>query len=100
MRELCVPIPISSDTQVAEVDVNLKDGSGSFHFRLESFGWDISSQTNEDDPITEKLMKIYNLKKAIEEYDNNWELIQIFTPPANSKSIQVLFRKKRDNISK
>ena len=96
MREICVPIPFTEDNQVAEVEVKFADRRISVQYRLESFDWDVSNDPDfsPDDEITEKLLKIYKLKKTIAEYDSGWELIQIFTPTENSKFIQVLFRKK------
>ncbi|WP_421918314.1 hypothetical protein [Marinifilum sp.] len=96
MREICVPIPFVDDNQMAEVEVKFANRNVRVQFRLESFVWDVSddSDFNPDDSITERLMKIYKLKKSISDYDPAWELIQIFTPPENSKYIQVLFRKK------
>ena len=96
MREICVPIPFTDDNQVAEVEVKFEDKKITLAYRLESFLWDVSDdpEFNPEDDISEKLMKIFKLKKAIEEYDKNWELIQIFTPAEKSKYIQVLFRQK------
>ncbi len=95
MREICVPIPLNDDNQIAEVEVKLENKKQSIFFRLESFSWDITEEINaKSDEITEKLHKIYNLKKAIANYDANWEVIQIFTPAGSAKNIQVLFRKK------
>ncbi len=95
MREICIPIPLNDDNQLAEVEVTLANKKQSILFRLESFSWDIVEEINdESDAITDKLNKIYNLKKAISNYDSNWEVIQIFTPAESAKNIQVLFRKK------
>ncbi|MDE5417965.1 hypothetical protein L3049_08085 [Labilibaculum sp. DW002] len=95
MREICVPIPLSDDNQVAEVEVKLANNDQSIFFRLESFAWDIAEEIKDKpDEITEKLHKIYNLKKVIANYDSHWEVLQIFTPAESSKNIQVLFRKK------
>ncbi|WP_321280494.1 hypothetical protein [Marinifilum fragile] len=96
MREICVPIPFTDDEQVAEVEVKFANRKISVQYRLESFLWDVSddSNFNPEDGIAEDLMKIYKLKKLIADYDPAWELIQIFTPAENSKYIQVLFRKK------
>jgi hypothetical protein len=96
MREISVPIPFTENDEVAEVEVKFSNKKISIQYRLESFPWDISDDIDlkPEDEITEKLMKIYRLKKTIAEYDPAWELIQIFTPSANSKFIQILFRKK------
>ncbi len=95
MREICIPIPLNDDNQLAEVEVKLGNKTQSVFYRLESFLWDIVEESDdESDAITEKLNKIYNLKIAIANYDSNWEVIQIFTPAESAKNIQVLFRKK------
>jgi len=96
MREICVPIPFTDDNQVAEVEVKFKDKKINVQYRLESFSWDVTDEMKKenDDQITENLLKIYKLKQVIADYDSDWELIQIFTPTESSKYIQVLFRKK------
>lgn len=95
MREICIPIPLNDDNQLAEVEVKLADKKQSIFYRLESFLWDVVEEIDGDpDEISEKLHQIYNLKKAIANYDSNWEVIQIFTPAESAKNIQVLFRKK------
>ncbi|MPQ45965.1 hypothetical protein GCQ56_02990 [Marinifilum sp. N1E240] len=96
MREICVPIPFTDDNQVAEVEVKFKDKKINVQYRLESFSWDVTDEmkAENDDQITENLLKIYKLKQLIADYDSDWELIQIFTPTESSKYIQVLFRKK------
>lgn len=95
MREICIPIPLSDENQIAEVEVKLSGKKISVYYKLESFDWDVSSEIiDKSDEITEKLLKIYKLKKTISEYDKDWELIQIFTPGESAKHIRVLFRKK------
>jgi len=47
-----------------------------------------------DDDVSASLARIYRLKRSIESYDKDWELIQIFTPSENAQHIQVLYRKK------
>lgn len=95
MREICVPIPLTEDNQVAEVEVKLADQKISINYRLESFSWEVTDEMEaESDKITDKLLKIYKLKESIANYDPAWELIQIYTPAETAKNIQVLFRKK------
>ena len=62
-----------------------------FHFRIETFPW--GDESDQMDTMGE-FARIYNLKKEIENYDKDWELIQIFTPSDKAKSIQVLYRKR------
>ncbi|MDY6800985.1 MAG: hypothetical protein SVU94_07150 [Bacteroidota bacterium] len=69
----------------------------SYDLRVESFPWVIDDELNgNDDDFTRSLARIRRLRKAIENYDKSWQLIQIFTPAENSRYIQVLYRKKKD----
>lgn len=96
MKDLCVPIPNLKDNQIAKLEVTVGEEKLKYEFRVESFLW----ETDEDqlkfpnDHLSLSLTRISRLKKAIESYDNTWELIQIFTPSENSKFIQVLYRKR------
>jgi len=95
MREICVPIPIGIDAELAEVEVKIGNKNIRIQYRLESFPWEVKDQEQDgEDDITDNLMKIYQLKKTIADYDKDWELIQIFTPADNARHIQILFRKK------
>jgi len=95
MKELCIPIPHFGEDQIAEVSVTVAGNKMNFHFRVESFPWELddsNSQPLSDSEIS--LAKITILKSAIINYDKDWELIQIFTPVENAKRIQILYRKK------
>ncbi|NJK97261.1 MAG: hypothetical protein HC905_22250 [Bacteroidales bacterium] len=46
------------------------------------------------DHLSRSLARITRLKNSLENYNKEWELIQIFTPAENSKFIQVLYRKR------
>lgn len=95
MRELCIPLPVDIGTELADVEVKIGKTNLKFQFRLESFPWEVNDSDIKDG-ITEDLLKIYKLKKTIADYDNDWELIQIYTPAKNAKTIQILFRKKQN----
>jgi hypothetical protein len=96
MKDLCVPIPNLKDNQIAQLEVTVGQEKLKYEFRVESFIW----ETDDDlvkfstDHLSRSLARITRLKSAIENYDRNWELIQIFNPAENSKFIQVLYRKK------
>ena len=96
MKDLCVPLPNLKDNQIAQLEVTIGQEKLKYEFRVESFLW----ETDEDfakfstDHLSLSLARISRLKKALESYDNNWELIQIFTPNENSRFIQVLYRKR------
>jgi len=95
MKDLCIPIPHFGEDQIAEVEVTVAGKKTAFHFRVESFPWGndetVEMSMSESD---KSLARIYKLKSSIENYDKNWELIQIFTPLENAKFIQILYRKR------
>lgn len=95
MNELNIPLPLFQDNQVAEVEVTVNGKKKKYSFRVESFPW--LEEGNEIEPlekISETALKIQRLKESIENYDKDWEIVQIYTPSAGSKYIQVLFRKR------
>ena len=96
MKELCVPVPNFKDNQVAEVEVKVNNETLKYNFRVESFPWEIHDELSVlEHPVEKSLARITRLKNAIESYDKDWELIQIFNPSENSDFIQVLYRKKQ-----
>jgi len=96
MNELCVPVPGITENEVAEVTVSIKGKKIKYEFRIESFPWDTEKTlADTKDPLVISLGRIYQLKLAIESYDKNWELIQIFNPTEGSDHIHVLYRKKQ-----
>jgi hypothetical protein len=97
MKDLCVPIPNLKDNQIAQLEVTVGEEKLKFEFRVESFLWETDDDLNNQshDHVSHSLARITRLKQAIESYDKNWELIQIFTPSDNSKFIQVLYRKRK-----
>lgn len=96
MKEIALPLPYFRDDQIAEVELSISRSRLHYNFRIESFPWDIEDEFThpDDDEITRSLKRITRLRKAIQEYDPEWELIQIFNPPENSNFIQVLYKKK------
>jgi hypothetical protein len=93
IKDLCIPLPDLANDQIADVEVTVGDKKLKYHFRVESIPWDTGDELS-GKYESSSLEMIYRLKKAINNYDKNWELIQIFTPPENAKFIQVLYRKK------
>jgi hypothetical protein len=95
MKDLCVPIPGFGDSEHAEITLSIGQKHQTISYRVESFQWETDEDRLHDgDEVTSSLLRIERLKKAIKEYDLAWELIQIFTPAENAKSIQVLYRKR------
>ena len=95
MKDLCVPIPNFGEDEIADIELRVGDQKISYSFRVESFPWEVEDElsvTNDD--VSASLARIYRLKRSIEGYDKNWELIQIFTPNDNARHIQVLYRRR------
>jgi len=95
MKDLCVPIPNFGDEEFAELELKIGKKKIKYSFRVVSFPWDVEDGLLvSGDELEISLARIYRLKKEIEGYDKNWELIQIFNPSENADHIQVLYRKK------
>jgi hypothetical protein len=95
MKDLIIPIQNFDEHDKVEIEVRIRGKSLIDNFRLESFFWDVEDEfTFSEDEVSKSLARIHRLKMAINEYDKEWELIQIFTPSKDASSIQVLYRKK------
>ena len=92
MNDICIPIPKFKENEIAEVVVTVNGEKRHFNFRVESFTW--TSVDNKENHGSDTIQRIEQLRKNIEEYDNSWELVQIYTPTTNANYIQVLFRQK------
>ena len=95
MKDLTIPIPNDGNVEMVEVNVNVGAKKIQYHFRVESFPWINEEDIDEEINITKSFEKIDRLKNIIKEYDNNWELIQIFTPRPKASHIQLLFRQRK-----
>jgi len=95
MRELCIPIPGFNSDQSAEIKLKIGKEEIGYDFRVVSFPWDIEDELSvERDELSKSLARITRLKTAINDYSQEWELIQIFNPAEDASFIQVLYRKK------
>jgi len=94
MREINIPLPKINDNENVEIEVSVGKREQKHFYRLESIPW----ETNEKSKTVKKELnsseRIERLKKAIENYDKNWELIQIFAPLEKSLNIHILYRRK------
>jgi len=96
MKDLCVPIPNFGDDEMAEIELRVGDQKISYKFKVESFPWEVEDElTHEDDDVANSLARISRLRTAIKNYNQEWELLQIFTPSENATHIQVLYRRMR-----
>lgn len=95
MKDLCVPVPNFGEDEIADIELRVGDKKICYSFRVESFPWEVEDELSvADDDVSASLARIYRLKRAIEGYDKNWELIQIFTPNDNARHVQVLYRRR------
>lgn len=85
MSDVCIPLTGLKNDQSADVVVTVGGNKIQYSFRIESFPWETQL------PIGKR---IFLLKGMIENYDKEWELVQIYNPGENSGSIRVLFRKR------
>ena len=99
MKDLCVPIPNFGDEQFADIEIKVGKKKHNLSYRVVSFPWESDDELSiSGDELEISLVRIHRLKKEIEGYDKNWELIQIFNPSENSAHIQVLYRKKKQQV--
>lgn len=89
MADICVPLNLPS-AETAEVEIRIAHQKRSLNYRVESFAW--APDAPGDMQQTEA--RITDLRKAIEDYDPRWELVQIFQPGPRDHYIQVLFRER------
>lgn len=84
MREVVLSIPTLEAEQNLEIDVRINGKKKTLKYRVEIIHWQGTEPTSEE--------KVTVLKHAIEDYDKDWELIQIGAP--DKDKIPVMFRKK------
>ena len=85
MTDICIPISHLGDSEIAEVLVSIGGIQKKHNFKIESFPWNTST------PIEDR---IDLLKKMIDNYDKDWELVQIYNPGDKDKFIHTLFKKR------
>jgi len=85
MTDICIPITHLGKNQIAEVTVSFGNVQQKHSFRVEAFPWDTHTSIEK---------RILFLKRMIEDYDRNWELIQIYNPGTSAEYIHVLFKLK------
>lgn len=88
MSQICIPIPESNKSLPEDVEILVKTKGEMLNYQLVSFPWD-------KDVPTDREEKVNLLKKHIDGFDKNWELIQILTPAEEMKHVQLLFRKNK-----
>ncbi len=84
MREVVLSIPTLEAEQNLEIDVRINGKKKTMKYRVEIVHWQGSEPTSEE--------KVTVIRHAINDYDKDWELIQIGAP--DKDKIPLMFRKK------
>lgn len=84
MREVVILIPDVDVEQNVEIEVRINGRKKTMQYRVELLRW----EGNNDPPVD----KVKVIKHKIQEYDKNWELVEIGAP--NDSNIPLMFRKK------
>lgn len=86
MREVVLSIPTLEAEQNLEIDVRINGKKKTLKYRVEIIHWEGTEPSSEE--------KVTVIKHAIEDYDKNWELIQIGAP--DKEKIPLMFRQKSE----
>ncbi|MDA3813951.1 MAG: hypothetical protein PF570_06820 [Candidatus Cloacimonetes bacterium] len=84
MREVVLSIPTLEAEQNLEIDVRINGKKRTLKYRVEIVHWQGSEPTSEE--------KVTVIRHTINDYDKNWELIQIGAP--DEDKIPLMFRKR------
>ena len=84
MREVVLSIPTLEAEQNLEIDVRINGKKRTLKYRVEIVHWQGSEPSSEE--------KVTVIRHAIDDYDKDWELIQIGAP--DQEKIPLMFRKK------
>lgn len=82
MKEIRVVIPDIDVEQNVEIEVRINGRKRTLRYRVELLSWE--GDKSED--------RVTVLKHKINEYDKDWELVEIGAP--SEKEIPIMFRKK------
>jgi len=84
MREVVLSIPTLEAEQNLEIDVRINGKKKTMKYRVEIVHWQGTEPTSKE--------KVTVIRHAIDDYDKDWELIQIGAP--DDDKIPLMFRKK------
>ena len=86
MKEVVILIPDVDFEQNVEIDVRINGRKKTLQYRVELLDWEGNDVPPKD--------KVQVLKHVIDEYDKDWELVEIGAP--NDENIPLMFRKKTE----
>lgn len=82
MPSISIQLPAVEADQQIEVEVKINGLKKKYHYRVEIFAWEQC-----EEPPSERAMC---LRRIIDGYDKNWQLIQIGQP--TEKNIPIMFK--------
>ncbi len=85
MREVVILIPKVDIEQNIEIDVRINGRKKTLQYRVEILNWEGNDHES----------RVSTIKHRLNEYDKNWELVEIGAP--SGKEIPLIFRKQEDN---
>lgn len=85
MREIVILIPDEADQNI-EIDVRINGKKKTLQYRVELISWEGNQVPPKD--------KVTVLRHIIDEYDKNWELVEIGAP--GEEKIPLMFRKRAE----
>jgi hypothetical protein len=89
MKEVVILIPDVDVEQNIEIEVRINGRKRTLQYRVELLTWE-GNDDRPSDPVP-------ILKKKIEEYDTDWELMEIGAP--GKDNIPLMFRKKPETTA-
>ena len=85
MASINIQLPTLEADQSIEIEVKINDKKQKYHYRVEIFSWTDCPQPEE---------KAQCLKHIIDNYDQQWKLIQIGGP--TEKDIALMFKQENN----
>lgn len=85
MPSISIQLPAIEADQQIEVEVKINGRKKNYNFRVEIFAWEEC-----EEPVQERAQC---LRRLIESYDKQWQLIQIGAP--TEKNIPVMFKQRK-----
>ncbi len=86
MREIVILIPDVDKEQNVEIDVRINGRKKTMKYRVELLRWEGNDMEN----------RVTTLKHTIDDYDKDWELVEIGAP--SEKEIPIVFRKNIQEV--
>ena len=84
MPSITIQLPAIDADQQVEVEVKINGKKKTYHYRVEIMAWEQC-----EEPPQERALC---LKRMIERYDKDWQLLQIGAP--TEKAIPVMFKQR------